>query len=396
MRIGILTYHRSINYGAFIQAYALQNFLKKSIGYDVEIIDFDTAISEKYYKDYLSNRYKRIVYRNIYYYKKRSNEEITFAKQQRESFEKARNNYLLLSSKSLVSNDLLEFREFIQGNYDIIIVGSDEVWRVNGMRGFPNPYWLPTINNCIKVSYAASSRESFSGLSTFQKDKIKEYLMSFDYISVRDRCTQNLINEITGDERANLVCDPTMAYDFEFDKERGKKLLKEYFGISFDKPIIGLMDEFGRLSDYVIKKYNDSIQIVPLYKYVKGVNNYGAINPLEWVDIISSLDGLLTSFFHGMCISINTNTPFRVFEHRNVKDPLYSKSYDLLSKYNCDNLYVQMSKGHSFQKVVDDFISKILNGKMNEDYSHIKMQEQRLADGFIKILLKYVTRGSNR
>ena len=41
MKIGILTFHRPINYGAFLQAYSLSNQLKKCFEKsEVEIIDY--------------------------------------------------------------------------------------------------------------------------------------------------------------------------------------------------------------------------------------------------------------------------------------------------------------------------------------------------------------------
>ena len=39
MRIGIITFHRAINYGAVLQTYALQKFLNVS-NYDAEVIDY--------------------------------------------------------------------------------------------------------------------------------------------------------------------------------------------------------------------------------------------------------------------------------------------------------------------------------------------------------------------
>ena len=38
-KIGILTFHNCVNYGAVMQAYGLQSFLE-SKGYDVEIVDY--------------------------------------------------------------------------------------------------------------------------------------------------------------------------------------------------------------------------------------------------------------------------------------------------------------------------------------------------------------------
>ncbi|MEM7717545.1 MAG: polysaccharide pyruvyl transferase family protein, partial [Cyanobacteria bacterium P01_A01_bin.68] len=39
MKIGIITYHFTSNYGATLQAYALSHFLEQN-GYDVEFIDY--------------------------------------------------------------------------------------------------------------------------------------------------------------------------------------------------------------------------------------------------------------------------------------------------------------------------------------------------------------------
>ena len=39
MKIGILTFHRAINYGAILQCYALSETLK-DLGHDVWIVDY--------------------------------------------------------------------------------------------------------------------------------------------------------------------------------------------------------------------------------------------------------------------------------------------------------------------------------------------------------------------
>ena len=39
MRVGILTFHRAINYGAVLQCYALKETLS-SLGHDVYVIDY--------------------------------------------------------------------------------------------------------------------------------------------------------------------------------------------------------------------------------------------------------------------------------------------------------------------------------------------------------------------
>ena len=49
MKVGILTYHRANNYGAYLQAYAL-TMKVRSFGYEAEIIDYDMKCAEERYK----------------------------------------------------------------------------------------------------------------------------------------------------------------------------------------------------------------------------------------------------------------------------------------------------------------------------------------------------------
>ena len=48
MKIGILTFHRAENFGATLQAYALQTYLSQ-LGNDVEIIDYRCTSIERNY-----------------------------------------------------------------------------------------------------------------------------------------------------------------------------------------------------------------------------------------------------------------------------------------------------------------------------------------------------------
>lgn len=47
LKIGIITYSRSINYGAILQCYALQEILCK-MGYDVNVINYKQAGEQTY------------------------------------------------------------------------------------------------------------------------------------------------------------------------------------------------------------------------------------------------------------------------------------------------------------------------------------------------------------
>ena len=397
MKIGILTYHKSINYGAFVQAYALQRTLTEKFGdsAEVEIIDYESAVANERYRKHLNERALKYNLGILKIYRNRTGSEIQFAKERRAAFRCAADTYLALSKESLVSDSIDEFKAFVQGKYDVIVVGSDEVWKLHGWRPFPNAYWLPGVENCLKASFAASSRESYESISPEQAKLMKSYLESFSFISVRDNATKTLLERVAPAMEINIMCDPTMAYDFDIDIDKGKRLLKEKFGIDPSKPVVGIMDRAGKISKYAIKNYSKSVQIVTLFRYEKDYINCGDIDPIEWIHIIYALDGFLTSFYHGMCMSINGNVPFRLFEYRKVKEPMQSKSYDLLVRYGRADLYTNMNSGSSYKRVVDAFISGLICGNMEDDYRAIKSSEQNRFTEFASYLSHRIAQNSD-
>lgn len=53
MKIGIVTYHRALNYGAVLQCMSLYSALKR-LGHDVEVVDYRPEAIEAY-RMYLSS-----------------------------------------------------------------------------------------------------------------------------------------------------------------------------------------------------------------------------------------------------------------------------------------------------------------------------------------------------
>ena len=63
MKIGIITFHSSLNCGSMLQAYALQTVLEKRYGADVEIINFSNSGSRNMYS-IIDKRPKKSAIRN--------------------------------------------------------------------------------------------------------------------------------------------------------------------------------------------------------------------------------------------------------------------------------------------------------------------------------------------
>ena len=325
MKIGILTYHRSHNYGAYLQAYALSHSLHDIFtDAEIEIIDYDTVHS---HNEYLIRILKAGRLPGVPYYL-----------QEYRAFQKAQKK-LPLSPKHLISNDLNDFVATFKGEYDLIVVGSDQVWVTHGMRGFPNAFWLPGDMGAKKMSYAASSRSELTKLPLYKQELLNTYVNDFLYVGVRDEITRYEIQKFlkTG-KKANINPDPVFSWDFGDLRLKGESLLREKFGIKPNEKAMGIM---------ITKITNDQkiIEVavangyvpVALYKRQRGARN-AVLDPFEWAAVIAALDGLVTSFFHGMCFAIKYDTPFIAFEERKTTLER-SKMYDLLSRIDHCELF---------------------------------------------------------
>lgn len=350
MKIGILTYHLSHNYGAFLQAYALVMKIKEEFPHDtVELINFNMCVADKYYKKVIlsENHLKTIKYNYDRYRAFMGFKRL-----------------LPVSETELHSDSIEDFCKMVKGQYDIIIVGSDEIWRLTGSRGFPNPYWLPGDLECVKLSYAASSRSDFSKLDSNKREELKGLLNDFYHISVRDQYTyDNVVSVINDKSKVSLDCDPSFLYDFRYSPERGKKLLKSKFNVDSTKPTIGFM-----LTDTTTVKKIES-QLGKEFNYVslfqKHVNTFSCpnISPFEWIDIVSGLDFFVSSFFHGVCFSIITNTPFISMEKNKVNSDT-SKVVDLLERLKLSHLY------YSNSQLVSGELSEYIKNHLGEQVNY--------------------------
>lgn len=376
MKIGILTYHSSHNYGAFLQAYALCECINKSTKHYAEIINFSMKKAEKVNRDCIK-------------FNKRHLTSLLYNMNRFYMFEKCTKSYHLLSGKRIHTDNIEEFSEIINKmNYDAIIVGSDEVWKVDGYRGFPNPYWLPNIK-CKKIAYATSSRTDISLISEDIKKYIKKFLENYEYIGVRDNVTYELITScLDNSDKCFVNCDPTFLYEFNIDKIDARKYVTNKYCLKDNKKTIGLMIGIPEIGYKIIDKYKDRYNFISLYNYY-GTKGFKMLDPFEWIKVISGVDILLTTFFHGMVFAIKTDTPFLAIENRELKDLEYSKSFDLLKRNNINQYFVKYNG--DFLMIQDDvanFLKNIEENQYNVDFKKVREQEKKLAATFFEHLSK--------
>ena len=205
MRIGILTFHNAINYGAAIQCYALMRFFEQR-GHTVEIVDYRIQAIEDYKKIFSLRTFwgTKGLKKKIYYVL-----ESVLLRKRRERvisvFDDFLRTRLHLSDRYKDANEISQC-------YNYIIFGSDQIWNLKLTKGF-NPVFWGQFNKgkAIFATYAASMGET-DYLSENQWKTIVDKMQAFDFISVRELSLKESLYAKFG-MNVDWCLDPTLLVD---------------------------------------------------------------------------------------------------------------------------------------------------------------------------------------
>lgn len=210
MKIGILTYHASHNFGSMLQNYALQQFLIAE-GHKVETINLRNE-KQKYlfnhplHKGRWSPSFLQIIG------KFRDPKWLIEECRRWNIFEHFLKDYLILTKEYNDWDSIKNELPII--NYDAIIVGSDQIWN-SFCYDFDWSYFLP---DNIKPTKKIAMCPSFgSAIPRTQHDrnlvsKIKKCLEDFDYLSVREKDASDYLQELLN-RNVPVIADPTLIAD---------------------------------------------------------------------------------------------------------------------------------------------------------------------------------------
>lgn len=314
MRIGILTFHQSINNGAVMQAYSLSKRLKREHpNAEIEIINYRKKSVDRAYSYPVSEYFKVASFKELV--KKSLDLFLDPRLLQRLRYRtKVFNDCqhrLPLSKEVITSDDTQELNKHIEQNYDVLVVGSDAVWNYVA-RGFPNAYFPSSDLKVRKLSYAASCYGmDFLQVAEEERKEICSILSDFEFIGVRDEATENFVKWSGCNIEPRYTCDPTVfldVNDLPIDVDLLKKKLLER-GFDFEKPTIGIMGN-EKMLQMIRKMYSDKYQIVSLYNYIKGADvNLYDLEPYEWAYVFRYFKLTVTTFFHGTLLSLRNGVP---------------------------------------------------------------------------------------
>jgi len=362
-RIGILTYHYAINDGAVLQAYALLQALNRYIDVEAEIVDYRPLSSE------LKKIKESIISKKLNTIPSKINRYFKFS-----SFVKDK---LELSYKKFISDDYKAVHEYLNQNYDAVVTGSDEIWKIeNGKfaRPFPNIYWLPFGSRFKRIAFAASANKlQYKNLTAAQKAWIKESLEGFDLLGIRDNHTLEFLEYIGIPDRSkiSIVPDPTFIFDPP-DNNTIEQSLRKY-GVVFKKPLAAVL-----LTDKEINKTvcdylkSQGYQVIALSYYNKyaDVNLYGKLDPQEWALAFAYFDVCVTDRFHGIVFSLKNKIPVIAIDDIFDYGEYESKNACLMKEFGLLDYYSDIKKdgfdSRKFEQMFKQAIRQVSSGQVNE------------------------------
>lgn len=289
-----LTFHDADNYGAILQAYALQTVIIKN-GHSNVILNYKNL--------YLNRPWSKISFRRKGFIKYILGVGYFLVRLLRKcKFDNFRRDYLVLT------NPIAELNDFaLVDNYDLIIAGSDQVWNPY-LTNFDKNYFLDFVkDNSKKGSYAASFGVKFDedNAKNFVATMIKE----FKYLNVREVDGKKLIENLTG-RNSDVVLDPCML----LENERWNDIAIE---TSVDSYVLVYQTTFCKQLLLTAKSIasRHKLKIVcipfPMGKILNAKTCFTA-GPREWLGLIKNANIVLTDSFHGTVFSIIFNVPFYV------------------------------------------------------------------------------------
>ncbi len=292
MRIGIITFHRAHNYGAVLQCYALQHYLILN-GHNAEVIDYNNKDLWAYYgwRDF---EYENKIKDNPIKYPIRLYKYI-----------KARRHQILRYKKFVFFQEhilnLSATKTIFTSPYDLILIGSDQVWNTSITHGF-NPYYWGTFNKPKSTKLATFAASLRFHWREEQLGDIYNALKRLDGISVREKSTKEYMNGLFPDLKISCVSDPV----FLLSSEQWKSFAKMP---NIHTPYVFFYqaetsESIYRIALDIASQRNLPLMVLSADQWAVNSKECHSSSPQEFLGWILNASLVITSSFHALAFSI--------------------------------------------------------------------------------------------
>ncbi len=304
IKIGIITIHSDLHYGAALQAFALNKVLSGK--YDSKIIDYrkkPTNLPQFSFHKMMIYHFVNI--KKALRYRKFLKHEIS------------------MKSYKSVEDLMANFNE----QYDVIVSGSDQIWNptVGGMNTL-NPVFFGAFapkEKHKKISYASSVGNYV--YNEGEKLLVKKWLSEYSHVATREVFGQKQLEDILN-IKVEVVLDPTLLMTkMEWLQVASPVAIKDKYVLVYNVGNhIDVDSEYARK----IADENGWKVVFMSVRLTKDKNidiNIPHCGPAEFVWLFNNAEYIVTSSFHGVAFSINLGKNFI-----NIYNPQSPQRIDML------------------------------------------------------------------
>jgi hypothetical protein len=318
-RIGIITYHFVPNYGAAMQAWALQQYLC-ALGHDAFLIDYrpshlTTGGWFHFPKDAWSRRANLVI---AYQKAMALKTKLLGDGGKAASFEAYHQEYFNIQGPVYKSNQDLRRRP---PEADVYICGSDQIWNASEQFGIDSSYFLDFAPKGVKrISYAASFGRPYVH-ARFEAGTA-DLINQLDAISVREESGVGIVQELSARD-AEWVPDPTLLVGDGYPEAV----------LPIDQPedyIFSYTLRSRELVANIERKMAAATGLGVVSPITLAALGHGEPGPLEWLGYIKSAKYVITNSYHGTLFSIIFKKPFVFVGLSGVKAGFNERANSLL------------------------------------------------------------------
>lgn len=347
MKIGIMTFHWAVNYGAVLQAYALQTYLR-NLGHEAYMIDYKPSNRDHNLKNFILNRK---LPHPLQYVRESALDRL---------FEDFRRKYLVRSRRY---GSLDELRSDPPAA-DIYVSGSDQVLHprtlMKGERR-PAPAYMLDFGGAdiCRAGYAVSF-----GCTSYPEEAVavaRKYIGRFDLLSVRETTGVNVAESLGYKGRLWTVPDPTIL--------AGASVYDRVFSAGSNGPS-------AHTATYLLhgrSALNPRIE-----------QDFGTVRPLggcsvpDWLSGIRYADRLVTNSFHGTVFALLFHIPFVSLLETGAAAGMNDRFSTLLSRVGLTDRILPVYDGRRAEEIFGreiswDVVDSLMDGYAREGRDFIEM-----------------------
>lgn len=309
MKVAIVTLPMRHNYGGILQAYALYTYIK-SCGHECEVLNFQfekhsfwkylLLIAGRTVKKLMGKRKASVVMES--HYPKIFAGTLGFVEKN-------------IALSPAVTDDFDLDGYLAENNFNLLIVGSDQVWRKEYISHIGR-YFL---NFGQKYKYHKTSYAASFGVDSWvyhpdETEQIKMLISEFDHISVREQAGASLCKEHLNVE-AEWVSDPTLLLNMKNYQKFTGPSTKEAGIFSYVLDPAGFKQE---VIDFLASETGEEIltcypKRTRLDVHGCDINDYVFPAVEDWLKRFNECKLVITDSYHGVIFSNIFNKPYLVF-----------------------------------------------------------------------------------